>query len=440
MSHSLVLLEYVDLHGDRRGLYIPPSEWQRATEQGVSFGSIVLDHTESANGRSIGDAPSLGPETGEIAAVADPQTRTPIPWVEAGHERAACRIHRDSDPSPLCSRTTLAAVCAETRERGYSPTVGTDYEFTLYDADANRPTPTASDQLETAATGGGRPYHTSPLTDNAAYFDELHTALDRMGVALEGIHKESAPGLYEAIIAHTDPLAQADAITKLRSAIRGVGAGFGLRASFIPRPFDEAEGNSQHYHCSLQVDGANAFVDDEAENGISTLAKQFVAGVMAHADGLTAVCAPTVNSYRRLQPGLWAPITVSYGFDNKSCLVRIPPERGERTRVEVRLPDSFANPHLALAAVFAAGLDGIDRDLDPGEPTATNVFEGDLDQDERIPVTLGDALDALEADAHLVDALGAPLVAQYVRLKRDEIDRFRSHVTDWEVREYADRL
>lgn len=436
-----MLLVYVDLHGEPRGVYVPEDDWSRAVERGVGFGSVVLDYSESLNGRSMTGAASVGPETGEIVVVADPKTRVPIPWVEADHERAACRIRRDGDPSPLCSRTTLASVQERLRDRGFTAAVGTDYEFVLHENfDEGRLDDGGEAYLRESAAAAGRPYHTRPLGRHAEYLTDLHDALERMDVSLEGIHKESGRGIYEAVVGHESPLAAADGVTKVRSAARGVGAGYGLTPSFLPRPFDDVEGNGQHYHCSLWRDGENAFADGSDEEGLSALARRFVGGVLSHADGMTALCAPTVNSYKRLQPDLWAPIDPSYGFDNKTCLVRIPPERGERTRIEVRLPDSFANPYLALSAVFAAGLDGIERDLEPGAPTTENTFERDLNEAERLPESLGEALDALSADSHLVDALGERLVEQYERLKRDELERFRTTVTDWELREYADRL
>lgn len=437
---SLVLLEYVDLHGEPRGIYLPDADWDRATGRGVGFGSVILDYAESHNGRSIAGSPSLGPETGEITVVADPETRAPIPWVEADHDRAACRIRRDGAPSPLCARTTLADVVEAVREAGYAPRVGTDYEFVLHRSLDDADGPVDRERLDGATSTRGRPYHSRPLTERAAYLDAVFAALERMGVGIEGIHKESGRGIHEAIVAHSDPLEGADAIVVLRNVLRGVGTDHDLAPSFMPRPFEDAEGNGQHFHCSLREDETNAFADGSADDGLSTLAERFVAGVLDHADGLTALCAPTVNSYRRLRPGLWAPVDASYGEDNKTCLVRIPPDGGDRTRVEVRLPDSFANPYLALSGILAAGLDGIERDLDPGPPTTEDVYELEDAPDRRVPTSLEEALDALQADSALVAALGDPLVDQFVRLKRDEVERFRSTVTDWEVREYADRL
>lgn len=219
----------------------------------------------------------------------------------------------------------------------------------------------------------------------------------------------------------------------------------GLVCSFMPKPFANRPGNGMHMHMSIGDGQRNLFADKSDPRGLdlSPLAYHFLGGLLAHAPALTALCAPTVNSYKRLVVGrsltgaTWAPAYISYGDNNRSSMIRIP-----KGRLELRLPDGAANPYLATAAVIAAGLDGIDRKLDPGAPRNTNLYEWSEAQLAEagiglLPQNLGSALDALEADALITEALG-PVAQEFLKLKRMEWLEYQRHVSDWEVKQYLE--
>jgi glutamine synthetase len=440
-TDEMVLLEFADLNGLSRGILINDSDFEDAVDDGIGFGSIIIDWMESLNDRGTIDPPTLGPNHGEIVAVPDPDSRVPIPWTDNELTKANCSLLHHGEPFSMCSRTILQQVLNRFDSHGLEVNVGTELEFNVFgEWNEDRVRREGSGYLEEAAVTAGTPYHTRPLLEQSDYFSELNTAMKRMNGRLAGVHKESSPGLYEAILRYSPALRQADTIMSFRMGAREIGATHGLHPTFMPRPISEYEGNSQHYHVSLWNDDENEFVDESDTNGLSRLGYNFIGGVLAHARGLTALCASTVNSYKRLQPGLWAPIDISYGFDNKTCPVRIPQDRGSGTRVEVRIPDSYANPYLALAGILAAGLDGITSELDPGEPVTKDVFQEGADPDNQLPTTLPDALEELQSDSYLVDALSEQTVDQYCSLKQSEADRYNAAITDWEVREYVDRF
>jgi glutamine synthetase len=218
----------------------------------------------------------------------------------------------------------------------------------------------------------------------------------------------------------------------------------------MPRPHTGEDANGLHFHLSLWdlEESENVFRSDDDDirfpagkhppgAGLSETGRHFVGGLLDHMQALTAICAPTVNSYKRLLPGIWAPVNVAWGPDNRSTVLRLPPELGSATRIEHRVPDSACNPYLGLAASLAAGLDGIRNETDPGAPTTGNAYEESYD---RLPRTLWAALEHLEADNVLTEALGPALVESFVRLKRDEFDRSMDQVSAWEREEYLDEF
>lgn len=451
-----VLAQFVDLHGVPRGTCVPADHWETVREGGVGFASLIMDVYETRTGRGLVPDVTYDSASAEISAVPVPSTAVPIPWTDDGSTVVQCSVERAGEPFALCSRGTLSAALADLADLGLSARVGTELEFTLLadgalpsagvsgsgdDADHGRTGDREAVDGETvdgAATVPPRPYDVRSLVSVSPYVSDLVSALETMGVGVEGIHREGSPGQFEASLVHDDPLAAADAVVLARQAVRGVGRPHGYGATFMPYPSPEYEGSGLHVHLSLWDDGENVCVG-EAELGLSETAAQFVAGVLEHADALAAVCAPTVNSYKRFQPGTFAPVDRTYGFDNRSALVRVPPSSEADTRLEVRLPDSYANPYLALAGILAAGTDGIRSESSPPPPADSDRYSAD-DDAPPLPATLGDALDALEADDVLCEALGEPLVAQFCKLKRDELRRFHGTITDWEVDEYVDRL
>jgi glutamine synthetase len=259
------------------------------------------------------------------------------------------------------------------------------------------------------------------------------------------IDHEDANGQFEVNYTYTNCLTSADRYTFFKMAASEIAREMGLIASFMPKPFANRTGTGMHMHMSISDGNSNLFVDtsDPRKLGLSKLAYHFLAGLLAHAPALTAICAPTINSYKRLVVGrslsgaTWAPAYISYGDNNRSSMVRAPGDR-----LELRLPDSSSNPYLAAAVVIAAGLDGIERQLDPGEPQNVNLY--DFTPEElaakgirTLPQSLKEALDALEADEVITGALGV-LADEFIRLKRMEWVEYMRHVSDWEVQRYLE--
>ncbi|SIS19146.1 glutamine synthetase family protein [Natronorubrum thiooxidans] len=384
--------------------------------------------------------PSYGPESGDVVAVPDATPPTPVGWRNGVGLAFADLRHVDGTPFDLCSRSVLNRVTDTLEAAGYVPQVGIELEFSLL-----RPTEDGSFE---------------PFNDRSSYdMDAIDQAADliedwteTMGVAgfdVTCIHQESQPGQYEITFEHGDPVEIADGVIFFRQMLKSVSRRYRLKASMMPVPYTGADANGMHVHLSLWDTALemNTFAA-ETNNlqfpsgtypadgaGLSAVARHAIAGPLEHANALTAICAPTVNSYRRLRPGSWAPTSIAWGPDNRSTVLRIPPHLGAGTRLEFRLPDTSCNPYLALAVILAAGGDGIEDRLEPPEPTTGNAQRG---RHERLPQTLWAALDRLEADGLLSRELGETLLESFVKLKRNEFGRYQEAVSEWERETYLD--
>jgi len=264
-----------------------------------------------------------------------------------------------------------------------------------------------------------------------------------VGIDVYQIDHEDANGQFEINYTYADALTSCDHFTFFKMGAAEIASDMGLICSFMPKPFSNLPGNGLHMHMSIG-DGKKNLFEDESDKrglGLSELGYQFAAGLLAHAPALAAICCPTVNSYKRLVVGrsltgaTWAPAYICYGNNNRTGMIR-----GPGGRIELRLPDGSANPYLATAAVIAAGLDGVERKLDPGEPVVDSLYDMSLAQLKRrgirvLPQNLKEALDALEKDGVVMGALG-DLAPEFVNLKRMEWVEYMRHVSDWEVENY----
>ncbi|MFB6184938.1 MAG: glutamine synthetase family protein [Haloarculaceae archaeon] len=437
-DYDTVRLFWTDLNGVARGISLPADELADASEEGVGFANGVAELTLEPG---LLEDPKYGPAGGDMMAVADLDSLTPVSWREDTAAVFADLTTVDGQPFDLCARGTLRSVLDDYRDVGMEPYAGVETEFSLLAPDGD---------------GGWEPfnrrcsYDMDALDQSADLLDAWSAAMAAGGYEVLGIHQESQPGQYEVNVAYDDALATADGIAFFRHMVKAVSRSEGLKATLMPRPHSGEDANGMHFHLSLWDDGENLFAggDDDPDvefpagkhphdAGISDVARHFMGGLLEHMKALTAVCAPTVNSYKRLVPGIWAPVNVAWGPDNRSTVLRLPPELGSATRVEHRVPDSAANPYLSLAASLAAGLDGIENEIDPGEGTLENAYRQDY---ENLPRTLPEALGHLEADDVLRSALGSDLVEEFLKLKRDEFDRYQAHVTDWEREQYRDEF
>ena len=425
-----VLAQFVDIHGAAKAKAVPVEHLEMVLTDGAGFAGFAL--------WGFG----MGPDGPDYMAVGDLSTLTPIPWMP-GYARLVCNGTVRGKPYPYCSRVALQAQLARLAERGLTMYVGIEPEFMLLSRDATGKLAPGdpTDTLDKPC------YDYKGLSRTSAVLDEIVESLRAVGIDVYQIDHEDANGQFEVNFTYADALKSADNFTFVKMAASEIARKHGLIATFMPKPFSNRTGSGAHFHVSMgDAKTRNLFEDKGDRRGLalSTLAYQFLGGVLSHARALAAVCAPTVNSYKRLVVGralsgaTWAPAYVAYGDNNRTACVRIP-----GGRLELRLPDSGCNPYLALAAVVAAGLDGIDRKLDPGEPTNLNMYELSDAQlkDKKIPLlpqNLLEAIGELEKDEVVRGGLGTALSAEFISLKRMEWTEYARHVSDWESTRYLE--
>ncbi len=432
---------YTDLHGVARGKDIPLGHFPDMCEDGVTFCAAVM-------GTDLRHTPVVGGEEGYVDLSIHPDLATlrTVPWQP---EVAWCLGDAwtldGSAHWPVCPRSLLQRVVAAYAERSLTPIVAPELEFFLLERDASAPGGFRRyvDELS-------RVYTVGPVSDPRGVVLRMLLACDELGLRAFAANHEYMNSQYEINVKHSGALDAADRAFLLKTAVKEIAVLEGLVATFMGRPFSDQGGSGFHVHlCLCTEDGHNAFDDDVGSDGLSPLARNFVGGVIEHADGLQALLGPTVNSYKRLLPDSLAPTHANWGHDNRTAFVRIPRERGPRARVEIRTGDGSACAHLITAALLLAGLDGIQRGLEPPEPVVGDAYRLDeAHAGSRLPADLGTALDALEADAYLVRALGPQLVSTFVAMKRFEVERFADAVgefdvetvTVWELEEYASHL
>ena len=425
-----VLAQFVDIHGAAKAKAVPVEHYDMVLGDGAGFAGFAV--------WGLG----MGPHGPDFMGVGDPDTLCDVPWMP-GFARIACDGHVRGKPYSYCSRVTLKRALQRFAERGYTLYTGIEPEFMLLRR-------TEQGQLAPfdPTDGSDKPcYDYKGLARVSAVLDDLSRHLRAVGIDVYQIDHEDANGQFEINFTYADALKSADNFTFVKMAASEIAHKHGMIATFMPKPFSNRTGSGAHFHVSLgSKSQKNAFHDpgDKSGMGLSPLAYQFLAGVLAHARALAAVAAPTVNSYKRLVVGrslsgsTWAPAYIAYGDNNRTACVRVP-----FGRLEVRLPDSGCNPYLVSAALIAAGLDGIDRKLDPGPAQNINLYELTPEQlkDKGIkllPQSLNEAIDALEADPVICGGLGQDLAREFIRLKRMEWTEYSRHVSEWESKRYLE--
>ena len=256
------------------------------------------------------------------------------------------------------------------------------------------------------------------------------------GIEVISANHEFSSGQFEINLWHGDALDAADRAHRFKDAVKELARRRGHLATFMPKPFNDEGGSGYHLHFSIvDTKGRSLFDDPSSPDGLSQLAHHAIGGILAHAPAIAAVANPTINSYKRFGPDTLAPWLIDWGLDNRSAMVRIPPERGNGARLELRLGDASANSYLAIAGMLAGALLGIRNQIEPPEPLVGYGY--DESRSEKLPQTLPEALDALETNKELGDLLGEPFVKAFLAYKRDEVERFRTWITDWEFHEYT---
>ena len=374
----------------------------------------------------------LGP-VGEARLVPDWSTLAVLPWAP-GHAQVMGDMTVDGKPWAHCPREYLRGQVRALGAAGFTARAAFENEFFLLKRTVTGYAP--ADETVYAATGS--------MNTHQAFIGEVTATLEALGLEPEFYYPESAPGQQEISIRHAGPLAAADRQVLYREVVRGVAARHDLVASFLPKVYENAAGSGCHLNVSLWRSGRSVMHDASHATGLSTVARHFIAGVLAHLPALCAITAPSGNSYRRLQPHFWAGAFLVWGFDNREAAVRVTRGSAEATRFELKASDASANPYLALGAVLAAGLDGVKRALPL--PPDIDVDPGLLSEDERrqrgiapLPRSLGESLDALAADETLCRSLGPARARAYLAVKRMEWNALRDLALTDEVRMLAER-
>ncbi|WP_418059980.1 glutamine synthetase family protein [Pimelobacter simplex] len=429
---DVVRLGYSDLIGTERGRDILADRFDRTVGDGVAFCRSV--YATSPLGDVVDIAGGLSAGLPDIVAVPDLATVKPVPW-EPGVAHVIADVYNpDGTPSEESPRQVLKRVVDRFAELGMRPVVGPELEFYVLEPDETK---AHGWRRYGEATGNvyvsglkGDPENTllSSLRELAAY-----------GLDVVAANHEFSSGQFEINLWHSEALDAADRAFRFKTAVQELSRRRGKMATFMAKPFNDEGGSGFHVHFStLDAEGRPLFDDPAGDDGLSTVARSAIAGVLAHAPALAAISNPTINSYKRFGPDTLAPWLVDWGLDNRSAMVRIPPERGRASRLELRLGDASANPYLAIAGLLAAAYLGIRDGLTP--PAKLEGYGYDPAKADRLPADLGSAIDALEEDKDLADLLGPSFVASFVAYKRNELERFSQFVTDWEFREYAYHL
>ncbi len=419
-------LQFTDILGFAKNVEVPASQFAKALDGEVTFDGSSIEGFTRVEESDMLLRPDLGTflifpsfsreERGQVARlVCDVALPGGAPF--------------EGDP-----RFVLRRQIARAAQIGFELFAGPEPEFFIFERGAD-----------------GQP--TTISGDHAGYFDlapvdrgeglrrEIAGALLTMGFEIEAAHHEVAPGQHEIDFKYAEALETADRITTFRFVVKRVALEHGVHASFMPKPVASLNGSGMHCHLSLFKGGHNAFFDEGGDHQLSPVALQFIAGLLEHAPGMAAITNPLVNSYKRLVPGFEAPTNIAWSTSNRSALIRVPARRGVGTRAELRMPDPSCNPYLALAVMLAAGLDGIERNLEPPPPIQRNIYrmtvrERRAHRIRNLPGDLSAAVDALEGDEVVRAALGEHVFEHFVAAKRAEWSQYSAVVHPWELEHY----
>lgn len=423
---EFIRLQFTDIFGMLKNVAITSSQLEKALDNKCIFDGSAIEGFVRIDESDMYLTPDL--DTFEI-----------FPWrpQQGKVARLMCDVYNpDGTPFSGDPRYVLKRAIKRAKDMGYTFNVGPECEFFLFHTDEEgRPT------TKTHETAGY--FDVSPIDQSENVRRDIVLNLEEMGFAVEASHHEIAPAQHEIDFQYTEALKAADNIMTFKMAAKTIAKRHGLHATFMPKPKEGVNGSGMHINMSLaDSEGNNLFACDNDSLRLSPLAYQFMAGILNHMREMTILTNPLVNSYKRLIPGYDAPIYIAWSSkSNRSSLIRIPSPRGEHTRVELRCPDSAMNPYLALAACLSAGLDGIEKKMEIPPCVEGNLFAMEPEDlksrhVERIPETLGDAIEAFKGDGFMKEVLGEHIYTKYLEAKEKEWRDFRAQVTDWEVAQY----
>ncbi|MCF2525823.1 glutamine synthetase family protein [Yinghuangia soli] len=429
---DVVRVVYPDLIGTDRGRDVLVGHLPSVCAHGLAFCRAVY-HT-TPRGETLAIAGGLDVGLPDVTVHPELGTLRPLPW-EPG---VAWCLGETTDPAtgqlaPEGPRSLLRNVLNRMRkETGLTPVVGPELEYFLCEPDGQG-------GWRRYGEASGNVYVAGRRGDPEAHLLRTLRHLRDLGIGATTGNHEYSSGQFEINLDHSEALDAADRGFLFKSAIKELARIDGKLATFMAKPFSDEGGSGFHLHLScVDADGDNAFDDPQGPYGLSKAAGHAIAGILRHAPAMAALLNPTINSYKRFGPDTLAPWLIDWGLDNRSAMVRIPPERGPGARLEIRLGDASANPYLAIAAVSAAVHLGIRDELEP--PAPLEGYGYDTSKAPLLPASLPEALDALAADAELNALLGKEFTDAFLNYKRDEVARFHQHVTDWEFAEYAYHL
>lgn len=422
---EFIRMQFVDIFGQLKNVSITASQIQKALNNQIMFdGSSIEGFTRIDESDQY-----LYPDLRSFAI---------FPWrlSQGKVARLICDVY-NTDGTPFIGdpRGVLRRVIQKSKQMGFDTfNIGPELEFFLFETDEEgRATTRTKDQASYFDLG--------PLDQGESTRREICRMLEEMDFEIEASHHESAAGQHEIDFKYVNAMDGADKIMTLKLAVKSIAQKNGLHATFMPKPLFGVAGSGMHINMSLFRNGINLFYDPADPRGLSQTAYSFIAGLLEHAKGFTALTNPLVNSYKRLVSGYEAPYYKAWSASNRSALIRIPASQGSTTRLELRSPDPSCNPYLAVAACLAAGLDGIERGLTPPPEIPGNIYEMDAATRssfgiESLPRTLEEALEELQKDALIMDVLGEHVAAHYIKGKHREWEEYQTRVSNWELEKY----
>ncbi|MBW2984659.1 glutamine synthetase family protein [Candidatus Woesearchaeota archaeon] len=426
---KFIQLQFTDLHGMVKSVNIPVERLEEAFEKGIWFdGSSIEGFTRICES--------------DMFLKPDPETYAVLPWESTSKStaRLICDVFTpDGKPFEGDPRYILKRALAEAEELGFEFNVGPELEFFLFK-------PQEGGEIKPVTHDVAGYFDFSPRDLAAQVRKDIIFALESMGLEVEMSHHEVAPGQHEIDFKYGPALKTADNAITFKHVVKSIANKHDLYATFMPKPLFGVNGSGMHVHQSLFdiKTKKNAFFDADDKYKLSDIAKSFIAGQLSHIKAMSAITAPTVNSYKRLTPGYEAPVYICWAQINRSALIRIPrysPGRESATRCELRCPDPSCNPYLAFAVMLKAGLEGIKKKMTPAEPVEEDVYEFDETKltklgIETLPASLGEAMLALKQDKVVQEALGPHTYQTYMLAKKQEYDDYRIQVTKWELNKY----
>ncbi len=424
---EFIRLQFTDMFGNLKNIAVTASQLERALNNKCMFDGSAIDGFVRI-------------EESDMYLYPDYSTMEIFPWrpQQGKVARMICDVHRpNGEPFEGDPRYVLKKAIKEAEKLGYIFKVGPECEFFLFNTDENTmPTTETHEQAGYFDIG--------PLDFGENARRDMVMTLEDMGFVIEASHHEMSPAQHEIDFKYDEALKTADNIMTFKLAVRTIAKRHGLHATFMPKPKSAINGSGMHINMSLHKDGRNVFEDKSDPMGLSKEAYYFIGGIMKHIKGMAAITNPLVNSYKRLVPGFEAPVYIAWSATNRSPLIRIPSTNGGGTRIELRSPDSAANPYLTLAVCLMAGLDGMINKIEPPAAVNANIFAMSVEERkamhiDQLPETLKEAVEELEKDTFICDVLGKHIAEKYIAAKKEEWFQYRAQVSEWEIGEYLYR-